>query len=104
MKTRLYAVKRRYVLAACILAIAALAVFGDKGLIDLYRLRKERDGILSHNADIAAENASLEKDIRLLKANRRYIKSIARKELGMIGRNEVVYRFEERAREGRDLP
>lgn len=97
VKIRLDAVKRRYVLAACILAIAALAVFGDKGLLDLYKLKKERDGILSHNADIAGENASLEKDIRLLKTNRRYIKGIAREELGMIGRNEVVYKFEERA-------
>jgi len=97
-------VKKRYVLAASILAIAALAVFGDKGLMDLYRLRKERDGILSYNTAIAGENSSLEKNIELLKTNRRYIRNIARKELGMIGRNEVVYKFEERKQEDRNLP
>lgn len=87
--------KKKYLLLAFIPAIAAFAVFGDKGLLDVYGLKKELNGILSYNSTLEAENKSIEEKINLLKTDRRYIGYIARKELGMIGKNEVVYRIEE---------
>ncbi|MBI5468676.1 MAG: septum formation initiator family protein [Deltaproteobacteria bacterium] len=87
--------KKKYLLLALIPAIAAFAVFGDKGLLDVYKLKKELNGILSYNRSLDAENRALEEKISLLKTDRRYIGYIARKELGMIGKNEVVYRIEE---------
>ena len=87
--------KKKYLLLALIPAIAAFAVFGDKGLRDVYRLKKELNGILSYNRSLDEENRDLEEKIALLKTDRRYIGYIARKELGMIGKNEVVYRIEE---------
>ena len=78
---------------ALIFAIALFAVFGDRGLIDLWRLKGQRDGIVLTNKGLEAENRDLEKKIALLKSDRRYIGEIARTELGMIGRNEVIYRF-----------
>ncbi len=87
--------KKKYLLLALIPAIAAFAVFGDKGLLDVYKLKRELNGILSYNRSLDAENKALEEKISLLKTDRRYIGYIARKELGMIGKNEVVYRIEE---------
>ncbi len=37
----------------------------------------------------------LEEEIERLKTDRKYIASIAREKLGMIGNNEVIYRFNE---------
>lgn len=88
--------KKKYLLLALIPAIAVFAVFGDKGLRDVYRLKKELNGILSYNRSLDEENKDLEEKIALLKTDRRYIGYIARKELGMIGKNEVVYRIEEK--------
>ena len=79
---------------AGVILIGGVAVFGDNGVLDVFRLRKERDGILSYNRSLEDENKKLEESLELLKTDRRYIGSIARKELGMIGKNEVVYRFE----------
>lgn len=87
--------KKKYLLLALIPAIAAFAVFGGKGLLDVYKLKRELNGILSYNRSLDAENRALEEKISLLKTDRRYIGYIARKELGMIGKNEVVYRIEE---------
>lgn len=88
--------KKKYLLLALIPAVAAaFAVFGDKGLLDVYRLKSELNGILSYNRSLDDENRALEEKIGLLKTDRRYIGYIARKELGMIGKNEVVYRIEE---------
>lgn len=84
--------QKKYIFAGVFLLIAGFAVFGDKGLLDVYRLKSERDGIISFNMELEAENRTLEQSIRLLETDKRYIGFIARKELGMIGRNEVVYK------------
>ncbi|MBI5345123.1 MAG: septum formation initiator family protein, partial [Deltaproteobacteria bacterium] len=86
--------KKNYVFFAAILTITAVAVFGDKGLLDVWRLRKERDGIISFNRPLEKSNRALDSEIALLKTDRKYIEYIAKKELGMIGRNEAVYKIE----------
>ncbi len=78
---------------ALIFAIALFAVFGDRGLIDVWRLKGQRDHIVLTNKGLEEENRGLSRKIALLKNDRRYIGEIARAELGMIGRNEVIYRF-----------
>lgn len=74
-----------------ILFISVLAVFGDKGFIDVYRLNKEKQRMISVSRPIAVENKRLSEEIRLLETDDRYIGSIARKELGMIGPGEMLY-------------
>ncbi|MFQ5441134.1 MAG: septum formation initiator family protein [Thermodesulfobacteriota bacterium] len=86
--------KAVYIFGAVILAITLFTVFGDKGLIDVYRIKKDRNNILRYNSELEKENAGLERRIALLKKDRRYIEDIAKKELGMIRKDEVVYRFE----------
>ncbi|MEE9613723.1 MAG: septum formation initiator family protein [Thermodesulfobacteriota bacterium] len=79
-----------------IVAITLMAVFGENGLVDVYGFRAERDGLLARNMAIEVENEKLAEEIRLLKTDRRYIAAVARKELGMIGKNEIIYKTEEK--------
>lgn len=86
--------RKKAVLAAlALLVIGGVALFG-KGLLDIRRLKSERDGILAYNKTLEKENRELETSIEILKTDKRYIGRIARSELGMIGKNEVVYRIE----------
>ncbi len=85
--------QKKYIFLAVFFLILAFAIFGDKGLLDVYRLKLERDGITSYNKALEEENKDIEKSIELLKTDKRYIGFIARKELGMIGKNEIVYRI-----------
>ncbi len=84
---------KRRIFIALLLIIALFAVLGDKGLIDLYRVRGELDGIQTYNKALDKENREIEKEIALLKGDRRYIEHIAKKELGMIRKNEVIYKI-----------
>jgi cell division protein FtsB len=93
-KSRRPAFKARYLFAAGILAVAVLSVFGDKGLIDAFKLKHELDGIRSFNASLDRENGELKRMIGLLKTDNRYIEHIAKTELGMIGRDEILYKIE----------
>lgn len=86
--------KRKYVLLAVLILVAVVTVFGDKGIYELYKVRQERDGILAFNHSLESENRELEKQIRLLETDKKYIGQIARKELGKLGRNELVYKIE----------
>lgn len=87
--------KLKYILMAAVIFIGAVTVFGDKGVLDFYNLKKERDGILSYNKSVEKENSILEEKIRLLETDKRYIGQIARKELGKLGKNEVIYKIED---------
>ena len=74
--------------------VGLLTIFGDRGLIRVYKLSKERDSIKNYNERIKAENTAMKEEMELLKTDDKYIELIARKELGMIGTNELVYQFE----------
>ena len=85
--------KQRIFLSVCILFLFSLLLFimfSDSGLADLFRLKSERDRLLQENERLKQENLSLFRTIERLKNDPEYIESIARKELGMIKKDEVI--------------
>jgi len=89
-------VKQKFFLAAALMIILStllLIVFGENGLTDRKRLKSRYREVLSENTAIAKENARLYRQIERLKNDPAYIESIARRELGMIGSNEVIVKL-----------
>ncbi len=88
--------KRRFLLISIpIILIIIFAIFGDNGLIRLYNLHNEKVRLVSRNKRLEDENRRFRKEIKMLKKDKGYIERVAREELGMIGRDETVYKFEE---------
>ena len=76
-----------------ILALFSLLLFimfSDSGLADLFKKKSEMDRLLQENARLKQENLILYRTIERLKNDPEYIESIARKELGMIRKDEVI--------------
>ena len=71
-------------------SILLLIVFAENGLVDLNSLRKERDRLIKKNESLARDNLALYNEIERLKNDHKYIENIARQELGMIGKDEVI--------------
>ena len=67
-----------------------LIVFAENGLVDLNFLRRERDRLVEKNESLARDNLVLYNEIERLKNDDKYIENIARQELGMIGKNEII--------------
>jgi len=65
-------------------------LFGENGLADLYRLKTERNVLLKKNDELIRENLSLYREIERLKNDPEYVENVARNELGVIAKDEVV--------------
>ena len=65
-------------------------IFSENGLADLKRLKTERDILLKKNDELIQKNLSLYREIERLKNDPEYVENVARKELGVIGKDEVV--------------
>jgi cell division protein FtsB len=73
--------------------MALLITFGNRGIVDNYLMSKRLAQLNSQNGMIAAESDELKRKILLLRSDLTYIESIARNELGMVKKGDVVYRL-----------
>jgi cell division protein FtsB len=86
--------RRFYIIpAVIILFILFFTVFGERGVLRIYHLAREKEDIQKKAALIRTENEQLKREIEALKSDRRYLESIARKEFGLVRPNEIIYQF-----------
>lgn len=75
-----------------VLLMGALITFGDRGLIDNVRMKEKLTALKKINHEITLENIALKKNITLLRDDPSYIEKMARNELGMVKKGDLVYR------------
>jgi cell division protein FtsB len=73
-----------------LLALLFFIIISEHGLADLRSLKKERDQLVGENEKLTRENQAISIGIDRLKHDPGYIESIARRELGMIGKDEII--------------
>ena len=67
--------------------------FGERGFIHLYEMEKKREASLKRILTMEKENQKLLNEIQRLQKDQAYIESVARRELGLIKEDEILYRF-----------
>jgi cell division protein FtsB len=82
-----------FIPAGVILFILFFTVFGDRGLLRIYHLAQEKEAIQKRATALQTENEQLKREIEALKTDRRYLESIARKDFGLVRKNEIIYQF-----------
>jgi cell division protein FtsB len=73
--------------------MALLITFGNRGIVDNYFMSKRLAQLKSQNSMIVVESDELKRKILLLRSDLTYIESIARNELGMVKKGDVIYRL-----------
>jgi len=68
-------------------------ILGDKGWVELRRLQHTRQALIKGNTLLTQENSKMYDMIDRLKNDPEYIENIARRELGMIRSNELIFKF-----------
>ncbi len=81
-------------LSLLILGVLLFTVFGSRGLVQIFQMREEKDRILMGNARLEEENKKLSEQIHRLRTDKDEIERIAREEMMLVGKGEIVYQFE----------
>lgn len=68
--------------------------FGEGGFVRLYRSEAERQACIERIHKLAAENQALLNEVHLLRTDAEYLESVARRNLNLIKKNEIVYKFD----------
>lgn len=77
---------------AALFSLLLFIIFGENGVVDLHMLETERDNLLKRNAELSQENLSLYREIERLRNDPKYVENVARQELGLIGKDEVIFK------------
>jgi cell division protein FtsB len=95
-------VKQKILLSLAILilfSLCVLIIFSDNGLSELKLLTQERDRLDEKNEQMIQENLSLFREMDRLKHDLSYIENVARQQLGFIGKDEVILKLKDSAKE-----
>lgn len=76
--------------AVLLFNLLLLIAMGDNGLAELSRLKERQQALAKQNETLAQENADLYRSISRLKHDLIYIENVARNELGMVGKNDLI--------------
>jgi len=79
-----------------VFSLFLLIIFGNNAMLELNQLKEERDNIIERNKELALNNNSMYNEIKRLKDDPEYIENIARRELGMIKKNEIILQFKDK--------
>ena len=93
--------KLNILLSIAVLLLLALFFFiivSEHGLADLRFIKKERDRLVEESKRLTRKNLTIGIEIDRLKHDPAYIESIARQELGMIGKDEIILKPQNQSR------
>lgn len=76
-----------------ILLLLGLAVFGDKGILRAMQAMRQKEALQKEVHRLEQTNSELRREIEALRSDQRYLERIARKELGLVREDELVYQF-----------
>ena len=82
-------------MVALVIGCISLLVFSDRGLINLWSLKKEKLEIQNKINDLRNQISMLEKEEEKLKFDEKYIEKIAREKFKMVKPGERVFKVTE---------
>ncbi|MBC2716181.1 MAG: septum formation initiator family protein [Desulfobacteraceae bacterium] len=71
-------------------------IMGDNGFRDLNAMKQELNALKAKNENLQQKNIEMHRKIKRLKEDPEFIENIARQELKMIGKDEIVFKFKEK--------
>jgi cell division protein FtsB len=91
--------KQNILLSISILLLIAFFFFiiiSEHGYSDLTDLKREQIKLIQENNQLSRENIAISIEIDRLKNDHVYIENIARRELGMIAKDEIILKPQDR--------
>jgi cell division protein FtsB len=74
--------------------VILFAVLGGRGITQIYQLKEERNRIQGSNDRLQEENRKLAEKVSRLRNSKEEVEKVAREELGLVKKGEIVYQFD----------
>ena len=90
-------------IAAALVVMGSLLLvilFTENGLVDLMRFRDQQQILEQKNKLLTQQNLQLYHTIERLRTDTGFIADIARKEFGMVGKDEMIFKIEPQTQGG----
>jgi cell division protein FtsB len=81
------------IIGAAMGGLLLFVVFGDDGWLELHRMRATHATLLQENQRLMLENQRMYRNIERMQNDAEFIENAARRELGMIRRDELIFTF-----------
>jgi cell division protein FtsB len=97
--------KEKIIVAAGVVMLFAflfVIAFSNRGAVDLYQLHLRKVRLHQSTVALQQKNQALYDNIQRLKHDPEFIENIARTELGMVGKDEMVYQFKKKKQHDSD--
>lgn len=75
-----------------LLLITYYTVFGERGVLELRKLERTVDDAKAKTEEVKKENERLTQEIKRLQSDQEYIEKLARQELGLARKDEMIYK------------
>jgi cell division protein FtsB len=80
--------------AAIILLILLWVVFSSRtGIVRFFQVNREKEAVQTANKDLEQKNKQLQDEVDRLEKDPATIEEVARKQFGLIKKNEIIYDF-----------
>ena len=76
-----------------VLFLLGFAIFGDRGVLHVYKTYLQKTELEEKIGELEKTNAELRQEIDALRNDLKVIENIARRELGMVRPDELIYQF-----------
>ena len=76
-----------------LLALVVASVMGNRSLIRMYQMHRDRATLEREIEQLTAANTSLAEEVRTFRTDPARVEAIAREELGLVKPGELVYEF-----------
>ncbi|RJQ85520.1 MAG: septum formation initiator family protein [Desulfobacteraceae bacterium] len=81
------------IIGSALFCLLLVVVFGDNGWLELRRMRAAQARLLQDNERLTRENLHMYRNIDRMQHDTEFIENAARRELGMIRSDEVIFKF-----------
>ncbi len=82
-----------FIPAVFVILISLIVIFSIEGIVKVYKLKAAKIKLADNLISLKKDNTKIRRQIYDLKHNKQYISELARQELGMIKKGEIVFKF-----------
>jgi cell division protein FtsB len=85
--------RKPLILILLAIVLLGLALLGDRGILRALQFSRQKANLEGRVQQLEGENQALRQEIEALRSDRLTVEGIARRELGMVRDDELVYQF-----------